>query len=190
MNSSLLQKQVMQKSYYIVTTTSKKKKKKTFLPQKKAMQKLKRNTVQFSNTGDNLITKTLKLIRFKIAIIKNINSMFNLFARGNKADLPSKSNISKTVKENDSLNSRFLIISLPKISIFALVLLQLLMFKVYENFRILKIEFFNFSKTRHQMMQQYIYYAENDKNNKNNNPNVVCQNVVISCYYYLKFLDA
>lgn len=144
------------------------------------MQKLKRNTVQFPNTGHNLITKTLKLIRFKIAIIKNINSQFNLFALGNKADLPSKSNISKTGKENDSLNSRFLIISLPKISIFigfALVLLQLLMFKVYENFRILKIEFFNFSKTRHQMMQQYIYYAENDKNNKNNNPNVVCQNV-------------
>lgn len=106
--------------------------------------------------------------------------MFNLFALDNKADLPSNSNISKTVKENDSLNNRFLIISLPKISIFigfALVLLWLLMFKVYENFRILKIEFFNFSKTRHQMMQQHIYYAENDKNNKNNNPNVVCQNV-------------
>ena len=135
-----------------------------------------------------MITKTLKLIRFKLAIIKNINSMFNLFALDNKADLPSNSNISKTVKENDSLNSRFLIISLPKISIFigfALVLLWLLMFKVYENFRILKIEFFNFSKTRHQMMQQHIYYAENDKNNKNNNPNVVCQNVFSNLLLFL-----
>ena len=66
--------------------------------------------------------------------------MFNPSAPGDNADLPSNRNILKTVTENDSINRRFLkeyLVSLPtmpRLIGFALVLLYLLMFKVYENF--------------------------------------------------------
>ena len=72
---------------------------------------------------------------------------------GDDTDLPSDSNISKTVRVNIAFTRRLLkeySTSFPmvcRLIDFALVVLRLLMFKVCGIIRISKIEFFNFSGT-------------------------------------------
>ena len=72
---------------------------------------------------------------------------------GHNSDLPSNSNISKSVRANTVFIQRFLngylisFLLIPRLIGFSLIILKLSMFKVYGIIRISKIEFFIFSRT-------------------------------------------
>ena len=100
-----------------------------------------------------------RLLFFLIsAFLFHINLFLTLFLPGTRwtgqnTDLSLNSGISKIVKVYGNLSNTpfkeywmsFLMI--PRLIDFALVVLYLLRFKVYGNFGIWKIEFFNFSRT-------------------------------------------
>ena len=80
-----------------------------------------------------------------------------------KTDLTSNSNISKTVRVNIALTKTIFkeyLVSFTmilRLTYFALAVLRLLMFKVFGNIGISKIEFFNFSGTE---MVKNTYFEE------------------------------
>ena len=94
---------------------------------------------------------------------------------GDNTDLPSNSNISKTVKVNNPLTRTFLkeywisFLMTCELIDFALVVLKLLIFKVCGIIDVSKIEFFNFSGTER--------VNQNKKNNQSKPTKLVSQSL-------------